>query len=95
MTDTQAMTLRLPRDLYEAIRRFAFETRLSMNEIITTELRDSLTKEPVSAEQYGDLCALFEAAWHHDIPDTLDELAPVTSKEARKLALMATEVMSK
>jgi hypothetical protein len=90
--DTQSMTVRLPRDLYEKLRHEAFETRLSMNELITTGLRLVL-KEDISAEQYGDMCALFEAAWHHAVPDSLDDLPPVTSKEARALALLAEQVM--
>jgi hypothetical protein len=39
------------------------------------------------------MCALFEAAWHHAVPDSLDDLPPVTSKEARALALLAEQVM--
>ena len=37
---------------------------------------------------YGKLCALFEAAWHHDVPESLEDLAPMTSTEARKLAML-------
>ena len=32
--DTQAMSIRLPKDLYEKLRRAAFDTRESMNAII-------------------------------------------------------------
>lgn len=93
MVDTQAITVRLPRDLYEQLRRFAFEARASMNELILDSLRHDL-KDP-SPEQYGQLCALFEAAWHHTVPDSLDDLAPVTSPDARKLAMLATEAMKR
>ena len=95
MVETQAITVRLPRDLYEALRRFAFEARVSMTEIITDELRRGLQEETVNAAQYGDLCALFEAAWHHTVPESLDDLAPVTSPDARKLAMLATEAMKR
>ena len=43
---------------------------------------------------YGQLCALFEAAWHHAVPATLDDLPPATSAEARKLAMLAAEVIN-
>jgi hypothetical protein len=86
------MTVRLPRDLYEKLRHEAFETRVSMNELVTIGLRLVL-KEDTSAEQYGQMCNLFEAAWHHVVPESLDDLPPVTSKEARALALLAEQVM--
>lgn len=35
MVDTQAFSIRLPRDLYEELRRESFETRRPMNELIT------------------------------------------------------------
>jgi hypothetical protein len=92
MVETQAITVRLPRDLYEKLRGEAYETRLSMNELILIGLRLVL-KEDRSAEQYGLMCALFEAAWHHVVPESLDDLEPMTSKEARALALLAEKVM--
>lgn len=92
MVDTQAITVRLPRDLYEKLRGEAYETRLSMNELLITGLRLVL-KDDTSAEQYAQMCALFEAAWHHAVPESLDDLPPMTSKEARALALLAEKVM--
>jgi len=88
MVTTQAITVRLPIDLYERLRREAYETRQPMNTIITEGL--SLQMDP---ERYGQICALFEAAWHHAVPESLDDLPPMTSKEARRLAMLATEVM--
>jgi hypothetical protein len=93
MVETQAITVRLPRDLYESLRSFAFQARVSMNELVLDALRRDL--EDISPEKYADLCALFEAAWHHAVPESLDNLAPVTSKEARSLALLADQVMSR
>jgi hypothetical protein len=92
MVDTQTLSIRLPRDLYEELRREAFEARQPMNQIITDGLRMRL--QITTPEKYGDLCALFEAAWHHAVPDSLDDLPPVTSPEARRLALLATEAVN-
>jgi hypothetical protein len=89
---TQAMTVRLPDDLHELLRRESFTTRQPMSEIITEGLRLRLREN--LAAQYADLCALFEAAWHHAVPESLDELAPVTSKEARSLATLAIKAMT-
>jgi hypothetical protein len=89
---TAQMTIRLPDDLYEALREECFSSRQSMNAIIADGLR--LRLPPVDPEKYTLLCNLFEAAWHHDVPETLNDLAPVTSKEARALALLATEALS-
>lgn len=91
--DTQAITIRLPRDIYESLRRESFETRQPMNTIISEGLR--LRLDEIDPAKYGQLCALFEAAWHHAVPDSLDDVLPMTSDEARKLALLATEVFSK
>ena len=88
MVTTQAITVRLPRDLYERLRREAFETRTPMNTIITERL--SVEMDP---GKYGQLCNLFEAAWHHDVPESLDDLPSLTSTEARKLAMLATEAV--
>jgi hypothetical protein len=88
---TQAVTIRLPDDLYEQLRRESFETRQSMNEITARALRLRFGYD--GAETYGDLCNLFEAAWHHVVPESLDDVLPVTSKEARQLALLATEAV--
>lgn len=90
--DTQAMTIRLPRNLYERLRREAFEAPTSMNALVIAGLGIVL-KEDASAEQYALMCNLFEAAWHHAVPESLDDLPPVTSKEARALALLAGQVM--
>ena len=38
--DVQAITVRLPRELYERLRREAFDTRSSQTAIITEELTD-------------------------------------------------------
>lgn len=92
MVETQAITVRLPRDLYEKLRATAFETRQSMNELVTEGVSLAL-KDDTSAEQYAQMCALFEAAWHHAVPESLDDLPPLTSKEARALALLAEKVM--
>jgi hypothetical protein len=62
-----------------------------MTQIIDDALRPIF--EDPSPEQYADLCALFEAAWHHAVPESLDDLPPMTSKEARALALLAEKVM--
>jgi hypothetical protein len=92
MTDTQAVTVRLPRVIYEYLRLDAFRTKQSMNEIITGSLRQRY--DGIDPEKYGDLCSLFEAAWHHAVPESLDDLPPVTSKEARALAMLAEQVMN-
>ena len=92
MVDTQAMTIRLPKDLYDKLRRESFESGASMNQIVTGGVSLAL-KEDASAEQYAQMCALFEAAWHHAVPESLDDLPPLTSKEARALALLAEQVM--
>jgi hypothetical protein len=50
------------------------------------------------AHRYGLLCALFEAAWHHDVPASLDELeaGPMfTSSEARRLSMLTLEVFDR
>ena len=38
--DTQAMSIRLPRDLHEWLRQEAFETRVAMNAIIAEALSE-------------------------------------------------------
>ena len=40
MEDYQAITVRLPRDLYECLRREAFDERISQADIIRAELAD-------------------------------------------------------
>lgn len=47
----------------------------------------------ITSEQYGALCALFEAAWHHEVPDSLRDLVPMTSPDARKLSNLALEAL--
>ncbi len=42
--DTQAMTVRLPRDIHEWLRRESYETRAAMNDIILAALADYRTK---------------------------------------------------
>lgn len=49
--DTQAKTVRMPGDLYERLRRVAFERRTYQNDIIVSALRrelDRLEKEKPS-----------------------------------------------
>jgi hypothetical protein len=92
MVDTQAITVRLPRNIYEYLRLDAFRAKRSMTEIITSSL--SQRYDGIDPEKYGDLCALFEAAWHHVTPESLDGLPSVTSEEARKLATLAEQVMN-
>lgn len=87
------MTIRLPGDLYEKLRTEAFGHRLPMTEIIRDALH--LRLDGPTPEQYGVLCGLFEAAWHHEVPGSLDDVAPVTSREARRLATLAVEVMTR
>jgi hypothetical protein len=58
---------------------------------------DRLTLDD-DAHRYGLLCALFEAAWHHDVPASLDELEAgplMTSTEARRLSMLAVEVFDR
>lgn len=43
----------------------------------------------VSAELYSYICAMIEAAWHHD--EDLDDLLPFTSAYARKAALLISQ----
>lgn len=38
--DEQALTVRLPRDLYEKLRRAAFERHVSMNTLIIEAVRE-------------------------------------------------------
>ena len=42
--ETQTMSIRLPKDLYEQLRRAAFDRRVPMNAIITEAVRDELGK---------------------------------------------------
>jgi predicted transcriptional regulator len=50
--DTQAMSIRLPRDLHEWLRRQAFETRTAMNAIVAEALSEyrSLRTSPEDQE---------------------------------------------
>lgn len=43
--DTQAITIRLPADLYERLRREAFDSRTSQNAIIVKELTDRYKRQ--------------------------------------------------
>jgi hypothetical protein len=40
MTDTQAFTLRLPPDLYDKLRKAAFDQHTSMNALIIVAIRE-------------------------------------------------------
>lgn len=42
MADTQAMTVRLPADIYEKLRQVAFERRAAMNAIVTDAVTEWL-----------------------------------------------------
>jgi predicted HicB family RNase H-like nuclease len=42
--DTQTITVRLPKDLYEQLRKVAFDQRTSMNAIIVDALRKQQDK---------------------------------------------------
>lgn len=42
--DTQPLTIRLPEDVYEPLRREAFDTRTSMNAIVTEMLAERYKK---------------------------------------------------
>lgn len=42
--DTQPMTIRLPRSLHEQLRRLAFESRESMNDIARAGIRAEIEK---------------------------------------------------
>lgn len=44
-TDDHALSLRLPRELYETLRRFAFEHRISQAEVIREALMRFFEKE--------------------------------------------------
>lgn len=46
MTETQAITVRLPEDVYEALRREAFERRTSQTAIITEAVEEKLGLRP-------------------------------------------------
>jgi len=50
--DTQALTVRLPKPLHEQLRRLAFETRQSMNDIAVTAIGNAL-KENQDAHASG------------------------------------------
>jgi predicted transcriptional regulator len=43
--DTQAMTIRLPAELHERLRRAAFETRVPMSQIVITAIKKELGNE--------------------------------------------------
>jgi hypothetical protein len=47
----------------------------------------------VTPDQYALLCGLFEAAWHHEVPASLADVAPFTSAEARRLAMLAIDAV--
>lgn len=44
--DTQAMSIRLPKEVHEWLRREAFETRTAMNAIIASALSEYRTAHP-------------------------------------------------
>ena len=45
MEDMQAMTLRLPGDVYDRLRRLAFDRRMSIAELTRQAVEDFLTQE--------------------------------------------------
>lgn len=47
----------------------------------------------ITASQYMTLCNLFESAWHHTVPGTLEDVLPFTSTEARQLSNLAVEAL--
>jgi predicted transcriptional regulator len=47
--DYQAITVRIPMDLYERLRREAFETRTSQAAIITAELAERYDREEAAS----------------------------------------------
>ena len=72
MTDTQAITIRLPRDIYENLRRESFETREPMNTVIVGTLRSRF--DGTVTVRADDLRALLDAAdpdylQTRDLPD--------------------------
>jgi hypothetical protein len=44
--DTQVMSMRLPKGLYERLRKTAFDTRESMNSIVTRAVERELSVSP-------------------------------------------------
>jgi hypothetical protein len=62
---------------------------------ITGRVADVVDADPLEVDpgRYADLCHLFEAAWHHQVPATVEDAPPTTSTEARRLANLATAVM--
>ena len=89
------MTVRLPDDVYEHLRREAFETRRPMNELVT----ESLGARHVTAEQYGDICDVVERIGLR-LPPTDDSGFMHTSDEARRatnriIEILGLEVSSK
>lgn len=48
--ETQTMTIRLPRDIHERLRREAFDQRTSMNAIIASELEQRYREPDIQQE---------------------------------------------
>jgi len=51
--DTQALTIRVPEDLYEQLRRAAFEARVPMNSLVTEGIELKLAELKAAAGTEG------------------------------------------
>jgi hypothetical protein len=58
VASTQAVTMRLPLDEYEALRAYAFVSKQSVNDVVRRAIRQLLATEGASGETY----AMFDAA---------------------------------
>lgn len=91
-----ALTLRLPTDLYESLRREAFDRHVSMNEIIRDALaaRFTLPVVPTVTEEMVErgAKAIFAAVdtsheWEHGLADWRRDRARSASRAALSAAL--------
>ena len=81
MTDTQAITVRLPEDIYEALRREAFENHVSQASIITEAVAERLglrpegirhlPRMPISKEEFKMVMEVFTALDAASITETV------------------------
>jgi len=86
------MTVRLPDDVHENLRREAFKTRRPMNELVS----ESLSARYVTAEQYGDICDVVERIGLRlpPKPDDPDDSGFMhTSNEARRATNRIIEIL--
>ena len=81
--DQQAITFRLPKNLYEQLRRTAFERRTSMNEIVVEGIELRLAQRNLTAAEQA-----IWAEWNR-LPE--DEPSPV-KKIARALDMSPADV---